>query len=101
MRQCWVGGTNTASRKPEARTVLGCQRGRELLLGERTKGGMSGDIGPIAQHGINNLVGGWGAAVCLTRTDWRAPVSCSIVPNCGQPIHAASPHVIWQAHADA
>ena len=27
---------------------------------------VAGDIGPIARHGINNLVGGWGAAVCLT-----------------------------------
>ena len=30
------------------------------MLGKRTKGESWGDIGPIAQHGINNLVGGWG-----------------------------------------
>jgi hypothetical protein len=30
-------------------------------LGKRTKGGVGGHQ-PIAQHGINNLVGGWGCA---------------------------------------
>jgi hypothetical protein len=40
-----------------------------LILGKRAKGRVSGDIGPIAQHGSNNLVGGWGVAVCLATTD--------------------------------
>jgi hypothetical protein len=37
-----------------------------LMLGERAKGGCRGTR-PIA-YGINNLVGGWGAAFCLTTT---------------------------------
>jgi hypothetical protein len=43
---------------------------------------VAGDIGPIAQHGINNLVGGWGAAVCLTQRSLNRSVvllHCTLV----------------------
>jgi hypothetical protein len=32
----------------------------EAHIRQTHQGRVSGDIGPIAQHGINNLVGGWG-----------------------------------------
>jgi hypothetical protein len=39
------------------------------------------DIGPIAQHGSNNLVGGWGAAVCPTATSLNTNVLMLYCPD--------------------
>jgi hypothetical protein len=50
-------GCGTTPGAPELQTHI-----RQTAL----KASVAGDIGPIAQHGSNNLVGGWGAAVCLT-----------------------------------
>jgi hypothetical protein len=67
-------------REPRACGAFGApERGAHIR--QTHQGRMSGDIGPIAQHGSSNFVGGWGTAVCLTTRAFE--ITCRA---CGSPL---------------